>query len=42
MAAVVSVAACRLSLLAASRGSSVVAVCELLISVASLVVEHGL
>ena len=38
----VLVAVHELSLLAASRGSSVVAVCELLISVASLVVEHGL
>ena len=33
---------CRLSLVAASRGYSLVAVCGLLIAVASLIAEHGL
>ena len=36
------VAACRLSLVAASRGYSLVMVCRLLTEVASLVAEHGL
>ena len=35
-------AVCRLSLVAASRGYSLVAVCRLLISVASLIVSHRL
>ena len=38
----VFIAACRLSLVEASRGYSLVAVFELLIVVASLVAEHGL
>ena len=38
----VFVALCRLSLTAASGGYSLVAVCRLLVEVASLVVEHGL
>ena len=38
----VFVAACGLSLVAASRGYSFVAVRGLLIAVASLIVEHGL
>ena len=36
----VLVAACKLSLVAASRGYSPVAVCRLLIAVASLVTDH--
>ena len=36
------IAVCRLSLVAASRGYSLVAVCGLLTVAASLVVEHGL
>ena len=38
----VFMAACGLSLVVASRGYSLVAVCRLLIAVASLVAEHGL
>ena len=38
----VPIAACRLSLAVASRGCCLVAVLQLLISVASLVVEHRL
>ena len=42
MAALNLVAVCRLSLVAASKGYSLVEVHELLTAVASLVVEHGL
>ena len=38
----VFVAVCRLSLVAASEGYSFIAVCSLLIAVASLIVEHEL